>query len=129
MAAEREPWLRATGLTKAYGGVLALADATLELRAGELRGLVGANGAGKSTLVKILTGLVAPTRGEVTVDGRPLRLGHPTASLRAGIASVPQELAVASTMTVAENVLLGHEPRGALGRLRERELRRAAARV
>lgn len=129
MAAENGVWLRSHGLTKAYGGVLALADASLEIRTGELRGLVGANGAGKSTLVKILTGMVTPTSGEVIIDRRSLHLGRPKASLDAGIASVPQELAVAPTMTVAENVMLGHEPRGMLGRLREREMRRAAVRV
>ncbi|HXF98955.1 MAG TPA: sugar ABC transporter ATP-binding protein [Gaiellaceae bacterium] len=129
MGAEGAGWLQARGLTKAYGGVLALADATLELRAGELRGLVGANGAGKSTLVKILTGMVTPTRGEVLVGGRRLRLGRPQASLAAGIASVPQELEIAPGMTVAENIMLGHEPCGRLGRLRPLELRRAARRV
>jgi len=129
LGADAGVWLRGVGLTKVYGGVVALKDATLELRTGELRGLVGANGAGKSTLVKILTGMIVPTNGAVLVDGRPLPLGRPKASLRAGIASVPQELTVAAAMTVAENVMLGHEPRGRLGRLREREMRRAAGRV
>jgi ABC-type sugar transport system ATPase subunit len=129
LVAEQSRWLEARGLTKAYGGVRALEAASLGLRPGETRGLVGANGAGKSTLVKILTGLVVPDAGDVLVDGTPLPLGRPKQSLRAGIASVPQELTVASSMTVAENVLLGHEPRGALGRLRVRELRRRARRV
>jgi ABC-type sugar transport system ATPase subunit len=106
--------------------VQALDRASLALRRGEIRGLVGANGAGKSTLVKILTGLVAPDTGDVLIDGNPLQLGRATESLRAGIASVPQELVVAPSMTVGENVLLGHEPRGRFGRLRGRELRRRA---
>ena len=113
-------------LTKRYGGVLALDGASLGVRAGEIRGLVGANGAGKSTLVKCLTGIVQPSAGAVLVDGRPLPLGRPAESLRRGIVCVPQELTVAPTMTVAENVMLGHEPHGLLGRLRERELRRSA---
>ncbi len=119
MVADQPTWLDARDLTKAYGGVRALDAASLGLRPGEIRGLVGANGAGKSTLVKILTGLVAPDRGQVLVDGKPLQLGRAQESLRVGIASVPQELTVASSMTVAENVLLGHEPRGRLGRLSE----------
>jgi monosaccharide-transporting ATPase len=123
------PWLTVDRVTKAYGGVVALADVSLVLRDGEIRGLVGANGAGKSTLVKVLTGLVAPTAGVVHVDGSPLAPGRPHLALRAGIAAVPQELTVASTLTVAENVMLGHEPRGPLGLLRARELRRAAGRV
>jgi ribose transport system ATP-binding protein len=129
LAANGAVWLDATGLTKRYGGVFALDGAALRVRAGEVRGLVGANGAGKSTLVKCLTGMVRPTEGRVLVDGRLLALGRPMESLRAGIASVPQELTVAPTMTVAENIMLGHEPRGRLGRLRERQLRRRASEV
>jgi ABC-type sugar transport system ATPase subunit len=129
LAADQPRWLEARGLTKTYGGVRALDTASLALRSGEIRGLVGANGAGKSTLVKILTGLVAPDAGEVLVDAKPLQLGRSKESLRAGIASVPQELTVASSMTVAENLLLGHEPRGRLGRLRMRELRSRAKHV
>jgi len=121
--------LEAVGLTKRYGGVLALDAASLRVRTGEVRGLVGANGAGKSTLIKCLTGIVLPTDGQVRVDGLPLQLGKPAESLRAGIASVPQELTVAPTLTVAQNVMLGHEPSGPLGRLRERTLRREAAEV
>ena len=119
-------WLRAEGLTKLYGGVVALEDASLQARRGEIRGLVGANGAGKSTLVKILTGVVAPTEGRVLVEGSELTPGRPKESLRAGIAAVPQELTVAPTMSVAENVMLGREPRGRLGFLQRRELRRRA---
>ena len=124
LVAEPRRWIEARGLTKTYGGVHALERASLGVRRGEIRGLVGANGAGKSTLVKILTGLVRPDEGQVLVDGEPLQLGRASESLRAGIASVPQELLGASSMTVAENVLLGHEPRGRFGRLRVHELRR-----
>jgi monosaccharide-transporting ATPase len=126
LVAERHAWIEALDLTKRYGGVLALDGASLRIRAGEIRGLVGANGAGKSTLVKCLTGMVQPTAGSVTVDGQTLPLGRPAESLRRGIVCVPQELTVAPTMTVAENVMLGHEPTGVLGRLREGELRRRA---
>ena len=119
-------WLRAEGLTKVYGGVVALQGASLRARSGEIRGLVGANGAGKSTLVKILTGVVAPSEGRVLVDGSELPAGRPKESLAAGIAAVPQELTVAPSMSVAENVMLGHEPRGRLGLLERRELRRRA---
>ena len=123
------PWLAASGLTKVYGGVVALRDTALELRRGEIRGLVGANGAGKSTLVKILTGVTPPTEGAVHVDGEALRLGKPKESLKAGIVAVPQELTVAPTMTVAENVLMGHYPQVGPGFLRRRAMRRAAIEV
>jgi len=122
-------WLNAAGISKNYGGVLALKETSLEIRAGEIRGLVGANGAGKSTLVKILTGITAPTSGAVHIDGEPLRLGKPKASLQAGIVAVPQELTVAPTMTVAENILLGHYPQYRPGFLRHREMRRTATTV
>ena len=127
--ASREAWLRARELAKSYGGVAALSGVSLDLHAGEIRGLVGANGAGKSTLVKIVTGVVRPDSGTVTVDGRRLRSGRPTDALGAGIASVPQELTVAARLTVAENVMLGHEPRRRAGFLRSRELRRQAQRA
>ncbi|MFL5927294.1 MAG: sugar ABC transporter ATP-binding protein [Gaiellaceae bacterium] len=125
-AAGVSPWLRVTNLVKTYGGVAALRGVGLELRTGEIRGLVGANGAGKSTLVKILTGVTAPDSGVVAVDGRPLRPGRPHDALQAGIAAVPQELTVAAGLTVAENVMLGHEPAHTPGFLRPRELRRRA---
>jgi ABC-type sugar transport system ATPase subunit len=132
LAAERArtvepPWLRVESATKVYGGVVALDSASLETAAGEIHGLVGANGAGKSTLVKVLTGLVAPTAGRVLVDGRPLAPGRPRASLEAGITAVPQELTVAPSLTVAENILLGHEPRNRFGLVRRREVERRAA--
>jgi len=128
LAAERgRPWLEATGLTKRYGGVVALENASVTAHPGMVRGLVGANGAGKSTLVKCLTGIVRPTSGHVRVDGRPLPLGRPAQALRAGIASVPQELTVAPTLTVAANVMLGHEPHGWIGLVRDRALSRRAA--
>jgi ABC-type sugar transport system ATPase subunit len=125
----RSSWLNAAAISKNYGGVLALKETSLEIQAGEIRGLVGANGAGKSTLVKILTGITTPSSGAVYVDGVPLRLGRPKASLRAGIVAVPQELTVAPTMTVAENILIGHYPQYRPGFLRHREMRRAATAV
>ena len=126
MAGNAPTWLEAVELTKRYGGVLALDRASVVARAGQVHGLVGVNGAGKSTLVKCLTGMVRPTGGSVLVDGRSLPLGRPVDSLRAGIASVPQELTVAPTLTVAENIMLGHEPRRPFGWVRKREARRRA---
>ena len=129
MAADGPVRLEAAELTKHYGGVVALDGASLQLRSGQVLGLVGANGAGKSTLVKCLTGMVQPTRGSVLVDDAPLPLGRPAESLRRGIASVPQELTIAPTLTVAQNIMLGHEPRRWPGLLRERTLRGRASDV
>ena len=80
------------GLRKHYAATQALAGVDLELRAGEVYGLVGANGAGKSTLIRILAGAVVPDAGEVRVAGEPLRLGSPLVALRAGIATVHQQI-------------------------------------
>ncbi len=106
-----QPFLRLTGVHKSYPGVAALANLSLEVRAGEVIGLVGENGAGKSTLMKILGGVTRPDRGTIEIDG----VAHPALSVaqssRAGIAFVHQELNLFDNMTVAANVLIGREPR------------------
>ncbi|MBX2997677.1 MAG: sugar ABC transporter ATP-binding protein [Caldilineaceae bacterium] len=102
--------LSAQGLSKRYGGVVALADGRLNVQSGEVVALVGANGSGKSTLSKIITGVVAPDSGELTVDGRPVHFASPQAAHRLGITAVYQELSLIPDMTVAENIWLTHEP-------------------
>ncbi len=114
------------GVSKSYGIVQALRDITLSFVRGEIVGMIGANGAGKSTLSRVLAGGVAPDAGEVHINGAPLRLGVPRASLEAGIAFVPQELQLVESLSVAENVMLGHLPRRA-GILNPRTIERAAA--
>src|SRR3954468_20450930 len=86
-----EPLLEATGVAKAYGAVVALRDASLAVRPGEVHALMGANGAGKSTLVKILTGAVRPDAGHVAVRGTKRVAHSPGEARRAGIVSVYQE--------------------------------------
>ncbi|MFB9979307.1 sugar ABC transporter ATP-binding protein [Mesorhizobium kowhaii] len=106
-----EPFLRLAGISKSYPGVLALSDFSMEVRPGEVIGLVGENGAGKSTLMKILGGIVAPDRGFIEIDG----VTHPalaiSASMDAGIAFVHQELNLFENLDVAANVFVGREPR------------------
>ena len=101
------------GIVKRFGGVLALDGAELEARAGEILGLCGENGAGKSTLLKVLAGVYAHGSydGEILVDGRALALRSTAEARAAGIAIVHQELMLVPEMTVAENLLLGREPR------------------
>ncbi|MCA1664139.1 MAG: sugar ABC transporter ATP-binding protein, partial [Myxococcales bacterium] len=101
------------GIRKRFGGVVALDGAELEARGGEILGLCGENGAGKSTLLKILAGVYAHGSfdGELLVDGAPLSLRSTADARRAGIAIVHQELMLVPEMTVAENLLLGREPR------------------
>ena len=104
--------LSAQGITKTYGAFAALQDVDFELRPGEIMALLGENGAGKSTMVKILSGLVTPDSGEISIDGRPVDLTSVAASQDAGIAVVQQEYSTVGSMTVAENLLLGqaHAP-------------------
>lgn len=114
--------LTATNIVKRFGGVTALADGGLEVRAGEVLALMGANGSGKSTLSKVINGAVSPDAGALALDGQPVRFARPLAARRAGIAAVYQELSLVPGLSVADNIWLGHEPL-ALGLRRAREIR------
>jgi ribose transport system ATP-binding protein len=100
--------LAVRGLSKRYGSVQALDDVTFELRPGEVMALLGENGAGKSTLVKVLGGLTTPDAGTIELDGRRTDLHTSARSQEAGVAVVHQEYSLVPTMTVAENLVLGH---------------------
>lgn len=104
------PFLRLSGISKAYPGVLALANCSMEVRAGEVIGLVGENGAGKSTLLKILGGIVAPDHGVIEIDGVAHEALTVSGSMTAGIAFVHQELNLFDNLDVAANVFIGREP-------------------
>jgi ABC-type sugar transport system ATPase subunit len=99
--------LAVRGLGKVYGDARVLDAVDLEVWAGEVHALLGENGAGKSTLIKIVSGVVIPDEGSVTVDGQPLHFGSPQAAMRVGVATLFQELSTVGGLSVAENVLLG----------------------
>lgn len=99
-----------TGVTKAYPGVLALDDVTIEIARGEVHALVGENGAGKSTIMKVAAGAVAQDRGTVEINGVAVAAGNPRASSDAGLAMIYQELTVIPGLTAAENAFLGTWP-------------------
>lgn len=101
------PLLEASGLRKAYPGVVAVDDVSLSVAPGEVIGLVGKNGAGKSSLIKILAGAVQPDAGTLTWQGAPLLLKGPHDATVSGLSFVHQELAVVPDLSVAENVELG----------------------
>jgi ABC-type sugar transport system ATPase subunit len=101
--------LVADRIRRNFGAVVAVADATIQLREGETLGLVGDNGAGKSTLLKILAGVLAPDGGRIVLDGHDVVLKGPRDALRAGIETVYQDLALVDTMSAAQNVFLGRE--------------------
>lgn len=105
------PLLELQGVRKAFGGVQALADASLELYPGSVTALLGENGAGKSTLVKILTGNHQPDGGEIRIDGCPVRIASPLAAQRLGISVIHQESVVFDSLTVAENIFIAARPR------------------
>jgi ABC-type sugar transport system ATPase subunit len=101
--------LVADRVSKAFPGVQALEDVTFEARAGEVSALVGENGAGKSTLIKLIAGFYSPDRGEIRIDGTPLR-ADPASAHKAGVATIHQDHHLIPSMTVAENLLLGRWP-------------------
>ena len=104
------PILSLEHASKAFAGVHALQDVSLELHAGEAHGLVGENGAGKSTLVKILGGVHQPDSGVVVLDGSDVFLGGPGDAADRGIAVIYQEPTLFPDLSVAENVFIGRQP-------------------
>jgi ABC-type sugar transport system ATPase subunit len=96
--------LEARALSKAYGGVVALSGADLEVRAGSVHALLGENGAGKSTLVKIIAGALAPDAGTLTLDGREVRFATTAEAVRNGVAVVSQELNLFPDLDVLSNL-------------------------
>jgi ABC-type sugar transport system ATPase subunit len=124
------PVLEASALDKRYGGVHALRGANLRLgAAGSVHCLIGENGSGKSTLLGVLSGQVRPDAGELALDGAPITFSNPPEAVRAGIAMVSQETAVAEHLSVAENVLLGERLVRRRGRIDWAATRRRAAAV
>jgi general nucleoside transport system ATP-binding protein len=101
------PLLRMTGITKRFPGVVANQGVDLEVRRGEVHGLLGENGAGKTTLVNILYGLLQPDEGQIEVDGAPVAIRSPREAMTLGIGMVHQHFMLVPDMTVAENVALG----------------------
>ncbi|WP_421695971.1 sugar ABC transporter ATP-binding protein [Aestuariivirga sp.] len=106
-----EPLIRLSHVSKSYPGVTALSDLTLDIRPGEVIGLVGENGAGKSTLMKILGGVISPDRGAIEIGGTKHASLTVKESMAAGIAFVHQELNLFGNLDVAANVFIGREPR------------------
>ncbi|NLA09143.1 MAG: sugar ABC transporter ATP-binding protein [Microbacteriaceae bacterium] len=103
--------LRAAGIDKAFFGVQVLHGVSLEVRRGEVHGLVGENGAGKSTLMKVLAGVYQADAGSVEFAGQTVAFAHPLQSMTAGLVTVFQEFNLLPERTVAQNVYLGREPR------------------
>jgi rhamnose transport system ATP-binding protein len=119
---QEAPILELRDATKSYGAVRALRDGNLVLRSGEVRGLVGENGAGKSTLVKVLGGVVRPDAGDMLMGGASVDFHSPHDARDAGIAVIYQEPTLFPDLSIAENVVMGYHPRGALRRIDRRAM-------
>src|SRR3569623_2750664 len=100
------PLFRMEGVSKRYGGVNALTKADLAVEAGRIHGVLGENGAGKSTLMKIMTGVVQPDEGRMTLDGSPVTFATPAAANAAGVVCIFQELSLLPELSVAENIYI-----------------------
>ena len=107
--------LQMEGVNKSFPGVHALIDVDLEVNVGEIHGLVGKNGAGKSTLMRILMGLHEQDTGTIQIGDQKFYSINSQQALEAGVAYVPQKVALMDSLTVAENILAGDMPKGSLG--------------
>jgi simple sugar transport system ATP-binding protein len=104
------PIIECRDLDKWYSGVHALKNVSLSVKQGEVLGLVGDNGAGKSTLIKILSGVHSPDRGEILMDGKPVKITTPKAAMNLGIETIYQYNSMVPTMSIARNLFIGREP-------------------
>jgi ABC-type sugar transport system ATPase subunit len=102
-----QPTLQAIAIEKRYGATHALKGVSIVLHPGEVHAIVGENGAGKSTLTKILAGVIKPDAGEILFNGRAVELSSPMHAKALGVQCVHQELELAPTLSVAENIFLG----------------------
>jgi ribose transport system ATP-binding protein len=124
MNAAAEPFFHTEGVSKRYGGVVALEKADLEAHAGRIHAILGENGAGKSTLIKIIAGVVAPDEGHMRLNGQPVAFANPAAANDAGIFCIFQELSLVPDLSVADNIVIGRPPTayGMIDRRRQRAM-------
>lgn len=123
---ETETILEMRGISKSFPGVRALNAVTFTCVKGQVHALVGENGAGKSTLMKILAGVYQPDAGEIALRGKPVRLQNPRDAQSHGISIIYQEFNLIPYMTVAENIMLGREPRTRFGTIDKTKLNHEA---
>jgi ribose transport system ATP-binding protein len=116
--------LEAVGISKRYGGILALNKMHFAAEGGEVHAILGENGAGKSTFIQILAGAIASDGGELRLSGTPYSPRNPREAREAGIGPVFQELSLIPDLTVAENIFFGREPLSTLGTISQRNLER-----
>ncbi len=128
-AGEDRPVLALDQIVKIFPGVRALDGVQLALYPGEVTALVGENGAGKSTIVKILTGIYQPDGGEIQLDGRPVRFHTAQDAADAGVTAIHQETVLFDELSVAENIFIGHAPKGRFGLIDKAAMRTQAREI
>jgi len=106
-----QPFFQMSGVSKSYGGAVALEHAQLAVRTGRIHAVLGENGAGKSTLLKVMSGVVQPDEGTMQLDGREVSFASPAAANAAGIVCVFQELSLIPDLSVADNIFASNPPR------------------
>ncbi|MDX8482561.1 ATP-binding cassette domain-containing protein [Mesorhizobium sp. VK24D] len=127
-----QPVLELRNISKHFGGVHALEGVSLAVRPGEVVALVGDNGAGKSTLIKTIAGINIPDTGEIRINGEPVRIAAPHDSMRHGIQTVYQDLALCDNLDTVQNLFLGRELQSGFlagSRLRRADMENQARRV
>jgi ribose transport system ATP-binding protein len=120
-----EAFLAMRDIHHSYGRTIALKNMSFEIFSGEIRGLIGENGSGKSTLVKLLSGVMPPTGGTITMDGEPVTFGSPRAAQRAGVITVFQETLISAESSVRDNIFIGQDGVVRRGAKQSDERRRA----
>jgi len=113
----------------AFGGVKAVEGVTIDVRAGEVMGLVGGNGAGKSTLMRALSGAPRADSGEIRIDGKPVTIANPRDAKANGIETIYQTLALADNIAAPGNLFLGREMLTAVGTLDDSSMEQATRKV
>ncbi|MGW8249214.1 MAG: sugar ABC transporter ATP-binding protein [Anaerolineales bacterium] len=121
--------LSMVGISKAFPGVQALENVDFTLKRGEIHCLMGENGAGKSTLIKVLTGVDRPDSGTIILEGKEILVKSPQQAQAVGISTVYQEINLCMNLSVAENILLGHEPHNKSGGINLSKMNAEAAEV
>jgi ribose transport system ATP-binding protein len=120
-----QPFFQMSGVSKSYGGAVALDHAELTVRRGRIHAILGENGAGKSTLLKVMSGVVQPDEGTMQLDGREVSFASPAEANAAGIVCVYQELSLIPDLSVADNIFASNPPRR-FGMIDRRAQRRQA---
>jgi ribose transport system ATP-binding protein len=114
------PAIVVEGIRKAFGATVAADDVSFSVAAGRVHALLGENGAGKSTIVKLLSGLIEPDQGRLTIEGQPARIRSPRAAHALGVQTAFQEMTLVPDLTVLENMLLPYAPVGPTAMIRKR---------